>query len=170
MINSDFYDIANLTLAPEGRKKIEWAGQSMKVLFLIKSRFEKEKPLSGIKIAACLHVTSETANLMLTLKAGGAQVSLCACNPLSTQDDVAASLVADFQIPVYAIKGEDEKLYYRHIELVLDYHPQITMDDGGDLVHAMHKNFKISRLSGIHDVVITYSSQTASGQISNFKY
>lgn len=136
------YDIADLSKASEGRKKIEWAGQSMKVLHLIKERFAKEKPLKGIKIGACLHVTSETANLVLTLKAGGASVSLCACNPLSTQDEVAASLVSDFQIPVYAIRGENNVTYYRHIEKIMDSHPQITMDDGGDLISFLHSKRK----------------------------
>ncbi len=136
------YDVKNLSLAQEGKKKIEWSGQSMKVLSLIKNRFEKEKPLAGLKIAACLHVTSETANLMLTLKAGGAQVYLCACNPLSTQDEVAASLVSDYQIPVYAVNGEDAKTYYRHIEDVLDFRPHITMDDGGDLITFLHTKRK----------------------------
>lgn len=145
MINSDFSDIANLTLAPEGRKKIEWAGSHMPVLALIKNRLKKEKPFQDIRIGACLHVTSETANLILTLKTGGAIVSLCACNPLSTQDDVAASLVQDFSIPVYAKKGEDEKTYYRHIEKVLGSQPQITLDDGGDLVNSLHSEFKIEK-------------------------
>ena len=134
-IRSDIKD-ASLTL--EGAKKIEWAASHMPVLRLIKKRFQTEKPFKNIRIGACLHVTSETANLVLTLKEAGALISLCACNPLSTQDDVAASLVHDFSIPVYAKKGEDEKTYYRHIDEVLDFQPQITMDDGGDLIFALH--------------------------------
>lgn len=132
------YDVKNLSFVEEGKKKIEWAGQSMKVLALIRERFEREKPLKGIKIGACLHVTSETANLVLTLKAGGADVSLCASNPLSTQDDVAASLVKDFNFSVFAKKGEDTKTYYKHLNYVLDTHPDITMDDGADLVTLLH--------------------------------
>lgn len=132
------YDIADLSKAPAGKLKIGWAGQSMKVLQLIKERFAKEKPLNGIKIGACLHVTAETANLMLTLKEGGAELSLCASNPLSTQDDVAASLVKDFNISVFAKKGEDTKTYYKHLNFVLDSHPVITMDDGADIVTLLH--------------------------------
>ena len=142
MKNEINFDIADGQLAAEGKLKIEWAGRHMPVLELIKSRFIKEKPLAGIKIAACLHVTTETANLMLTLAAGGANVLLCACNPLSTQDNVAASLVADFNIPVFAVRGEDQKTYYKHIEAVLDELPQITMDDGGDLVSVVHTKRK----------------------------
>lgn len=132
------YDIADLSLADQGKKKIEWAGQSMPVLALIKERFAKEKPLKDIKIGACLHVTAETANLAIALKAGGADVSLCASNPLSTQDDVAASMVKDFNFSVFAKKGEDTKTYYKHLNLVLDTHPDITMDDGADLVTLLH--------------------------------
>lgn len=133
------YDIKDIKLANEGRLKIEWAKQQMPVLRLIEQQFSKEKPLQGINIGACLHVTSETANLMLALKAGGANISLCASNPLSTQDSVAASLVKDYQIPVFAIKGENNKTYYQHLNKVLDFHPQITMDDGADLVSLLHK-------------------------------
>ncbi len=132
-------DIKDLSLAPTGKLRIEWAGHSMPVLNLIASRFAKEKPLRGIKIGACLHVTTETANLLLALKSGGASVAVCASNPLSTQDDVAASLVKDYGIPTYAIKGEDTKTYYKHLNAVLDTHPQITMDDGADLVSLLHK-------------------------------
>ncbi len=132
------FEVKNLSLAAEGKKKIEWAGQSMPVLKLIKERFAKEKPLRDIKIGACLHVTAETANLAIALKAGGADVSLCASNPLSTQDDVAASLVKDFNFSVFAKKGEDTKTYYKHLNLVLDAHPDITMDDGADLVTLLH--------------------------------
>ncbi|HLC36985.1 MAG TPA: adenosylhomocysteinase [archaeon] len=132
------YDIKDIKLAEKGRKRIEWAEKSMPVLRLIRERFEKEKPLKGKRIASCLHVTAETANLMRALKAGGAQVVLCASNPLSTQDDVAASLVKDFEIPVYAVKGEDNETYYRHLNRALDLKPNITMDDGADLVSEIH--------------------------------
>lgn len=132
------YDIKDEKLAPEGKLKIEWAGQQMTVLKTIRDRFTKEKPFKGLTIAACLHITSETANLLLTLKAGGAKVVCCASNPLSTQDSVAASLALDYDIPTFAIKGEDSKTYYDHLNAVLDYHPQITMDDGADVVSMLH--------------------------------
>jgi adenosylhomocysteinase len=132
-------DIKDIKLAVKGKLRIEWAGNSMQVLKLISDRFTREKPLKGIRLGACLHVTAETANLMLALKAGGATVSLCASNPLSTQDDVAASLVHDYQISTFAIKGEDTKSYYSHLNAVLDSTPQITMDDGADLVSLIHK-------------------------------
>lgn len=132
------YDIKNVNLAKKGELRIEWARESMPVLTLIKKSFKKEKPLKNTRIACCLHVTTETANLMLTLKEGGAQVVLCASNPLSTQDDVAASLVKDYKIPVFAIKGEDNKTYYSHINSALDIKPNITMDDGADLVSTIH--------------------------------
>jgi len=131
-----------MSLAKKGRLRIEWANRSMPVLNLIKKRFEKEKPLKGFKIAACLHVTTETASLMKTLKSGGAQVALCASNPLSTQDDVAASLVKDSKVPVFAIKGEDNKTYYQHINKTLDIKPHATMDDGADLVSTLHSERK----------------------------
>ena len=131
-------DIKDKNLAPAGKLKIEWAGSQMKVLNLIKERFSKEKPLQDITLGACLHISSETANLILTLQAGGANVMLCACNPLSTKDDIAASLVEDFGIPTFAISGEDKKTYYQHLKEVLDSHPQITMDDGADLVTLLH--------------------------------
>lgn len=133
------YDIKDIGLAKQGRLRIEWALQEMSVLKTIAERFKKEKPLKGIKIAACLHVTTETANLMETLKAGGAEIALCASNPLSTQDDVAASLVKDSGIPVFAIKGENTKTYYKHITSALSIKPHITMDDGADLVSTLHK-------------------------------
>ena len=133
------YDIKDISLSTKGRFKIEWAEQEMPVLRLIRERFANEKPLKGIRIAACLHVTSETANLVHTLKEGGADVRLCASNPLSTQDDVAASIVANFEIPVFAIKGEDSETYYQHINAALDHVPHITMDDGADLVSTLHK-------------------------------
>ncbi len=134
------YDIKDIGLATVGKDRIEWADDRMPVLRSIRDRFQKEKPLNGVRIAACLHVTTETANLMRTLQAGGAQTSLCASNPLSTQDDVAASLVADFQIATFAINGEDNDTYYKHINQVLDLKPQITMDDGADLVSTLHSS------------------------------
>ncbi len=134
------YEIKDISLAGEGKLKIEWAGGRMPVLRLIRERFQKEKPLKGLKVGACLHVTSETANLMITLKEGGASVYLCASNPLSTQDDVAASLVKDYEIPVFAIKGEDRDSYYQHIQKVLDSGLQYTMDDGADLVSTLHSS------------------------------
>jgi len=132
------YDIKDIGLAEKGRLRIEWAGMSMPVLDLIRERFTKEKPLDGIRLSACLHVTTETAGLVKTLKAGGAEVVLCASNPLSTQDDVAASLVADDEIPVFAIKGEDHATYYSHILSALKHKPHMTMDDGADLVSSLH--------------------------------
>jgi adenosylhomocysteinase len=132
-------DVKSKDLATAGKLRIEWADRSMPVLRLIRTRFAEEKPLEGMRVAACLHVTSETANLMRTLKEGGADIVLCASNPLSTQDEVAASLVEDYGIPVYAIKGEDEQTYYRHIATTLDHEPHITMDDGCDLVTVVHK-------------------------------
>ncbi len=132
------YDIKDIGLANGGALRIEWANQNMPVLNRIKNRFGKEKPLQGIRLGACLHVTTETASLMQTLKAGGAEVFLCASNPLSTQDDVAASLVANDEIPVFAIKGEDNKTYYSHLNAVLDSEPDYTMDDGADLVSTLH--------------------------------
>ncbi|HEY5494315.1 MAG TPA: adenosylhomocysteinase [Candidatus Anoxymicrobiaceae bacterium] len=136
------YDVKDLALAPGGKARIEWAGLEMKVLETIRQRFSSEKPLAGARIGACLHVTTETANLMTTLKAGGAETFLCASNPLSTQDDVAASLVSDFEIPTFAIKGEDNETYYKHLDSVLANHPQITMDDGADLVSTLHSRKK----------------------------
>jgi len=132
------YDVKNIQLAKEGQLRIEWAAQSMPVLNRIRQRFAKEQPFAGVKLAACLHVTTETAALMQALKAGGASVALCASNPLSTQDDVAASLVKNDRIPVFAIKGENHKTYYAHINAVLDTRPHFTMDDGADLVSILH--------------------------------
>ncbi|MCF7805639.1 MAG: adenosylhomocysteinase [Candidatus Marinimicrobia bacterium] len=134
------HDIKDKNLATEGKKRIEWASEQMPVLASIRERFEKEKPLEGKKMSACLHVTAETANLMRTLKAGGADLVLCASNPLSTQDDVAASLVEDYGIRVYAIKGEDNDTYYEHIEAAIANDPVITMDDGADLVSTIHSD------------------------------
>jgi len=131
--------------------RIEWARQDMPVLRLIEERFAKEKPLKGVRLAACLHVTTETANLVSALKAGGAEVYLCASNPLSTQDDVAAALARDLKVPVFAIKGEDNKTYYKHIKAVLDARPNITMDDGADLVSVIHKEKKFFPLGGTEE-------------------
>jgi adenosylhomocysteinase len=135
------YHVRDIKLAEEGKRRIEWAEREMPVLRLIRKRFQKEKPLAGIRAACCLHVTTETANLMITLKAGGAKVSICASNPLSTQDDVAASLVKHHGIPTFAIKGEDNKTYYKHILSIIDSRPQITMDDGADVVGILHKDY-----------------------------
>jgi len=132
------YDVKDIKLAKDGALRIEWANQNMSVLNRIRKRFSKEKPLKGLRLGACLHVTTETASLMQTLKAGGANLALCASNPLSTQDDVAASLVKHDKIPVFAIKGENHKTYYAHINAVLDTQPHFTMDDGADLVSILH--------------------------------
>src|SRR2546423_7546715 len=131
-------DIKSVELADLGKKRIEWANQSMKVLQIIRKEFIKNQPLKGIRVSACLHVTAETANLMIALRDGGADVALCASNPLSTQGDVAASLVRDYNIPTFAIKGEDNDSYYSHIMAAVDHRPQITMDDGADLVSVLH--------------------------------
>src|SRR4030043_279796 len=139
-MNETQYDIKDLSLAREGKLRINWAGREMPVVRLISERFGREKPLAGVRISACLHITTETANLALALKEGGAEVVLCASNPLSTQDDVAAALV-DYGIPVNAIKGEDNKTYYKHIVTALKHKPQITMDDGADLVSTLHRDY-----------------------------
>ncbi len=136
------YDVKDLALADYGKLRIEWADRDMPVLASIRERFAAEKPLAGLRISACLHVTTETANLMRTLKDGGAEVLLCASNPLSTQDDAAAALVQEFEIPVFAIKGEDNDTYYKHINAALDHHPQVTMDDGADLISVLHSERK----------------------------
>lgn len=158
--NSITSDVKDKKSARQGKLQIEWAEQQMPVLRLIKERFRKEKPLKDITIGACLHVTKETANLVLTLKEGGAKVALCASNPLSTQDDVAASLAEDFDIPTFAIKGEDNTTYYKHLNAVLDFHPQITMDDGADLVSLLHTK----RKNQIKEVVGS-SEETTTGVI-----
>ena len=132
------YDVRDLGLAPKGKARVEWAAQSMPVLNLVHQRFAAERPLAGMRLAACLHVTTETGNLMRVLKAGGAEIALAASNPLSTQDEVAAWLVADEQIPVFAIRGEDKDTYYRHLQAVLSLRPHLTMDDGADLVSTLH--------------------------------
>ena len=153
-------DVKNFELADLGKKRIEWANQSMKVLQIIRKEFIKNQPLKGIRISACLHVTAETANLMVCLRDGGADVALCASNPLSTQDDVAASLVRDYNIPTFAIKGEDNDSYYAHIMAALDHKPHITMDDGADLVGVLHTKRK-AELAG----VIGGTEETTTGVI-----
>ena len=142
MSNDSKSDVKDLSLSREGVEHIEWAGRDMPVLALIRERFEKEKPLAGIRVSGCLHVTSETANLAITLQAGGADVALCASNPLSTQDDVAAALVSEYGIATFAIKGEDDDTYYGHIRSALDTSPNVTMDDGADLVATIHQERK----------------------------
>jgi adenosylhomocysteinase len=142
------HDVKDSSLALKGRERIEWAAGEMPVIALIRERFEKERPLEGIRVGACLHVTTETANLMETLAAGGADVSLCASNPLSTQDDVAAALAEQSGISTYAIKGEDTDTFFRHIGAVLDQHPQITMDDGADMVSVLHRE-RPDQIAGI---------------------
>src|ERR1041385_8080739 len=134
------YDVRDIKLADEGRRRTEWAEQFMPVLRQIRERFTKERPLKGKKVSACLHVTTETANLAITLKAGGAEVRLCASNPLSTQDPVAAALGVVHDIPTFAVKGEDSARYYDHIRAVLELEPHLTMDDGADLVSQLHKD------------------------------
>lgn len=133
------FDVKNVDLAPGGRHRIEWAEQEMPVLRGVQAKFKDDRPFAGLRVGACMHVTTETANLMASLHAGGADVVLCASNPLSTQDDVAAALVTHYEIPVYAIKGEDNETYFRHIHAVLDHNPHIVMDDGADLVSTIHK-------------------------------
>ncbi len=154
------YDIKNINLAKKGALRIEWAANNMPVLGSIARRFGKEKPLKGVKIAACLHVTTETAVLMETLKSGGASLALCASNPLSTQDDVAASLAKDLKIAVFAIKGENTKTYYQHINSVLASKPEITMDDGADLVSTIH-----NRKDSLHSNIIGGTEETTTGVI-----
>ncbi|MGB9905865.1 MAG: adenosylhomocysteinase [Candidatus Saccharicenans sp.] len=154
------FEIKDLRLAEEGRRRIEWAARSMPVLNKIKENWTKEKPLRGLRIAACLHVTSETANLMQTLQAGGAEVRLAASNPLSTQDEVAASLVKFDRIPVFAIKGEDQKSYYRHLEKALGHRPEVTMDDGADLVSTLHQ-----KKTGLLASIIGGTEETTTGVI-----
>jgi adenosylhomocysteinase len=154
------YDVKDLALAAEGRRRIEWADRQMPVLAAIRERFEQEQPLSGHRVAACLHVTTETASLMRTLEAGGADVVLCASNPLSTQDDVAASLVHDFGISVFAIKGEDHDTYYSHIEAAVDHKPHLTMDDGADVIGVLHS----ARREQLGDI-IAGTEETTTGVI-----
>src|SRR6266702_4350845 len=140
MATTKRYDVKDLGLAAEGVQRIAWADRQMPVLAAIRKRFEAEQPLNGYRIAACLHVTTETANLMRTLKAGGADVVLCASNPLSTQDYVAAALVDEYDVSVFAIKGEDNDTYYAHIEAAVDHKPHITMDDGADVIGVLHSH------------------------------
>lgn len=154
------YDIKDKKLAPIGKLKIEWAAKQMQVLETIHKRFLKEKPLKGLTLAACLHITSETANLLIALKAGGANVIACASNPLSTQDEVAASLVVDYGIPTFAIKGEDNKTYHSHLKTVLDYAPNITMDDGADLISLLH-----TKRQDLLPTIIGSSEETTTGVI-----
>jgi adenosylhomocysteinase len=151
------YDVKDLGLAPQGKQRIEWASREMPVLKQIRDRFEKEKPFAGIRISACCHVTTETANLAIALKAGGADAILIASNPLSTQDDVAASLVADYGIPVFAIRGEDNSTYHKHVQIALDHHPQIIVDDGCDVVATMVKERpqQVSELIGTTEETTT---------------
>ncbi len=154
------HDVKDLNLADDGLLRIEWAWKEMPVLQLLEEQFKQERPLEGVRIAACLHVTTETANLMRVLKAGGAEVALAASNPLSTQDDVAAALVVHFGVPVFAIKGEDNETYYKHIHAVLDTQPHITMDDGADLVSTLHKD-----RTDLIDNVIGGTEETTTGVI-----
>src|SRR6266705_3947526 len=149
-------DVKDLSLAPRGKDRIEWAAKDMPVLRLIRERFEKEQPLKGVRMAGCLHITTETANLAITLKAGGANLVLCASNPLSTQDDVAAALVSEYGIPTFAIKGEDKDTYYRHINAALDHKPNMTMDDGCDLVSTIHT----TRTELIPDIIVGIQETT----------
>jgi adenosylhomocysteinase len=153
-------DVKNLELADKGRKRIEWANQSMPVLQSIRKEFIKKQPLKGMRVAACLHVTSETANLMITLRDGGAEIALCASNPLSTQDEVAAALAGHYGISTYAIKGEDNESYYNHILAAIDFRPHLTMDDGCDLVHLLHTK-RQDALEGI----IAGTEETTTGVI-----
>jgi adenosylhomocysteinase len=160
MATTKRYDVKDLSLAPEGVRRIAWADRQMPVLAAIRDRFEHEQPLAGYRVSACLHVTTETANLMRTLKAGGADVVLCASNPLSTQDDAAAALVDEFDIAVFAIKGEDNDTYYAHIEAAVDHKPQLTMDDGADVIGVLHS----ARREQLGDI-IAGTEETTTGVI-----
>src|SRR5574340_511750 len=160
MTTSTRGDVKDISLTPRGKERIEWAAKEMPVLRLIRERFTKDQPLKSVRMAGCLHITTETANLAITLKAGGADLVLCASNPLSTQDDVAASLMADYGIATYAIKGEDEATYFKHIRAALDHQPQMTMDDGCDLVATLHKE-RADLLPG----VIAGTEETTTGVI-----
>src|SRR5213079_1914730 len=160
MATTKRHDVKDLTLAPEGVRRIEWADWQMPVLAAIRERFEREQPLAGYRISACLHVTTETANLMRTLKAGGAEIVLCASNPLSTQDDVAAALVEEYDISVFAIKGEDNDTYYQHIEAAVDHKPQLTMDDGADVIGILHAHRREQ-----HGDIIAGTEETTTGVI-----
>src|ERR671916_1906592 len=160
MATTKRYDVKDLALAPEGLRRIAWADRQMPVLAAIRDRLEREQPLAGLRVSACLHVTTETANLMRTLKAGGADLVLCASNPLSTQDDVAAALVEEFDVSVFAIKGEDNDTYYQHIEAAVDHKPQLTMDDGADVIGVLHS----ARREQLGDV-IAGTEETTTGVI-----
>jgi adenosylhomocysteinase len=160
MATTKRYDVKDLSLAPEGVRRIAWADRQMPVLAAIRDRFEHEQPLAGYRVSACLHVTTETANLMRTLKVGGADVVLCASNPLSTQDDVAAALVEEFDIAVFAIKGEDNDTYYAHIEAAVDHKPHLTMDDGADVIGVLHS----ARREQLGDI-IAGTEETTTGVI-----
>src|SRR5438128_4199403 len=160
MATTKRFDVKDLALAAEGKRRIEWADRQMPVLAAIRERFEREQPLSGYRIAACLHVTTETANLMRTLQAGGADVVLCASNPLSTQDDVAAALVEEYDISCFAIKGEDHDTYYAHIEASVDHKPHFTMDDGADVISVLHS----ARREQLGDI-IAGTEETTTGVI-----
>jgi adenosylhomocysteinase len=160
MATTKRYDVKDLSLAAEGVRRIEWADRQMPVLAAIRERFEREQPLAGYRVAACLHVTTETANLARTLKAGGADVVLCASNPLSTQDDVAAALVDEYDISVFAIKGEDNDTYYAHIEAAVDHKPHLTMDDGADVIGVLHS----ARREQLGDI-IAGTEETTTGVI-----
>src|SRR5436305_2864470 len=160
MATTKRYDVKDLALTPEGVRRIEWADRNMPVLRAIRERFESERPLAGYRVSACLHVTTETANLMRTLKAGGADVVLCASNPLSTQDDVAAALVENFDIGTFAIKGEDNDSYYAHIDAAVDHRPHLTMDDGADVIGVLHK----ARREQLGDIVAG-TEETTTGVI-----
>src|SRR6187549_2960568 len=150
MATTTKHDVKDLALTPEGVRRIQWADRQMPVLAAIRERFEKEQPLSGYRVSACLHVTTETANLARTLQAGGADVLLCASNPLSTQDDVAAALVMEYGVAAYAIRGEDHDTYYAHIHAALDHRPSIVMDDGADLLGVLHAD----RREGLFEVIV----------------
>src|SRR4051794_6035666 len=160
MATTKRHDVKDLALSPEGKRRIEWADRQMPVLAAIRERFEREQPLSGYRVAACLHVTTETANLARTLKAGGADVVLCASNPLSTQDDVAAALVDEYDISCFAIKGEDNDTYYSHIEAAVDHKPHLTMDDGADVIGVLHS----ARREQLGDIVAG-TEETTTGVI-----
>ena len=165
-------DVKNLSLAPEGKLRIEWASREMPVLQLIRDRFSKEKPLKGARISACLHITTETANLAATLRAGGAELALCASNPLSTQDDVAAAMLAD-GIPMYAIKGEDSKTYYEHLAAALAQKPHITLDDGADLVTTLHQGktaLAVSVIGGMEETTTGVIRLRSMAQNKKLKY
>jgi adenosylhomocysteinase len=160
MATTKRYDVKDLALAAEGKRRIEWADRQMPVLAEIRERFDSEQPLAGYRVSACLHVTTETANLMRTLKAGGADVVLCASNPLSTQDDVAAALVDEYDISCFAIKGEDNDTYYAHIEAAVDHKPHLTMDDGADVISVLHS----ARREQLGDI-IAGTEETTTGVI-----